>query len=55
MSDFLFYRASLRYEHNFSKLLVELDMKPLQLICDVETRWSSVYLMITRAIDLREV
>jgi hypothetical protein len=30
-------------------------MEPLQLIRDVETRWSSVYLMITRAITLRAV
>ena len=30
-------------------------MKPLQLIRDVETRWSSIYLMIDRAIILREV
>ena len=30
-------------------------MKPLQLIRDVETRWSSIYLMIDCAIILREV
>ena len=30
-------------------------MKPLQLIRDVEIRWSSVYLMIDCAIILREV
>ena len=30
-------------------------MKPLQLIRDVETRWSFVYLMIDRVIILKEV
>jgi hypothetical protein len=39
----------------FSKILIQLEMAPLQLIRDVETRWSSVYLMIRRAIVLREV
>jgi hypothetical protein len=39
----------------FSKILENLDINPLQLICDVETQWSSVYLMITRALALRQV
>ncbi|KAH9060224.1 hypothetical protein EDB87DRAFT_1729366, partial [Lactarius vividus] len=38
----------------FSAIAEELDVPPLQLICDVETRWSSVYLMIKRAVILRE-
>lgn len=41
----------------FSRILVELhpNKTPLQLIRDVETRWSSTFLMIRRALDLREV
>jgi len=39
----------------FTTILKGLNRPPLQLICDVETRWSSMYLMIKRAIDLREV
>ena len=39
----------------FTTILKGLNRPPLQLIRDVETRWSSVYLMIRRAFDLREV
>ena len=46
--------SQLRCDH-FSKNLKESGIWPLQLIRDVETRWSSVYLMITRALALRPV
>jgi hypothetical protein len=47
--------SSSQRRNNFSKVLEDVGMAPLQLIRDVETRWSSVYLMITRAIALRTV
>jgi len=35
--------------------LEDLGFPSLQLIRDVETRWSSTYLMIERAIELKDV
>jgi len=46
--------SSLR-RFNFSTLLEDLGFPSLQLIRDVETRWSSTYLMIERAIELKDV
>lgn len=55
----IFYKirgSSLRRDL-FSKISLELDpgRTPLQLIRDVETRWSSTFLMIRRAIQLKNV
>jgi hypothetical protein len=39
----------------FSQILKDLELPSLQLIRDVETRWSSVYFMIKRARILQKV
>ncbi|KAJ7922560.1 hypothetical protein B0H13DRAFT_1982940 [Mycena leptocephala] len=45
--------SSLRHQY-FSEILKALQQKDLQLLRDVDTRWSSTLLMIDRAILLRE-
>lgn len=48
-------RASSLRRQRFENILESLGQKTLQLLRDVETRWSSTYLMIERAFVLREV
>ncbi|KAF7347428.1 HAT family dimerization domain-containing protein [Mycena venus] len=48
-------RASSLRRQYFSEVLKALQMKDLQLLRDVDTRWSSTLIMIDRAILLREV
>ncbi|KAJ7794507.1 hypothetical protein B0H13DRAFT_1675373, partial [Mycena leptocephala] len=48
-------RASSLRRQYFSEVLKALQQKDLQLLRDVDTRWSSTLLMIDRAILLREV
>ncbi|KAJ6586163.1 ribonuclease H-like domain-containing protein, partial [Mycena capillaripes] len=47
-------RASSLRRQYFSEVLRALQMKDLQLLRDVDTRWSSTLIMIDRAILLRE-
>ncbi|KAJ7793825.1 hypothetical protein B0H13DRAFT_2171692, partial [Mycena leptocephala] len=47
-------RASSLRRQYFSEILKALQQKDLQLLRDVDTRWSSTLLMIDRAILLRE-
>ncbi|EKM48404.1 uncharacterized protein PHACADRAFT_52497, partial [Phanerochaete carnosa HHB-10118-sp] len=47
-------RASALRRQHFMQILVNMDMAILQLLKDIETRWSSTYLMIDWAILLRE-
>ncbi|THU76962.1 hypothetical protein K435DRAFT_703533 [Dendrothele bispora CBS 962.96] len=47
-------RASSLRRQFFSECLHTLEMKDLQLLRDVDTRWSSVLLMIDRAILLKD-
>ena len=46
-------RASSICRQYFSEALAALKMKDYQLLCDVDTRWSSTLLMIDRALLLR--
>lgn len=48
-------RASSLRRHRFRAVLEQLDQKILELLRDVETRWSSTFLMLDRALALREV
>ncbi|KAJ7253087.1 hypothetical protein B0H12DRAFT_1017709, partial [Mycena haematopus] len=48
-------RASSLRRQYFSEVLKTLQMKDLQLLRDVDMRWSSTLIMIDRAILLREV
>ena len=48
-------RASSLRKQSFARILEAMEQKALQLLHDVETRWSSTYLMIDRAILLRGV
>ncbi|THU80883.1 hypothetical protein K435DRAFT_694760, partial [Dendrothele bispora CBS 962.96] len=47
-------RSSSLRRQLFSEILETLGQKDLQLLRDVSTRWSSTFLMIDRAITLRE-
>ncbi|KAF9555990.1 hypothetical protein CPC08DRAFT_642107, partial [Agrocybe pediades] len=47
-------RASSLRRQEFTETVLSLTGKDLQLIRDVDTRWSSTFLMILRALDLRE-
>ncbi|TFK35666.1 hypothetical protein BDQ12DRAFT_611422, partial [Crucibulum laeve] len=46
--------ASSLWCQEFSSILESLGLKDLQLICDVDTRWSSTYLMIECILELEE-
>ena len=48
-------RASSLRRQYFSDVLKALKMKDLQLLCDVDTQWSSTLLMIEWALLLHEV
>ena len=48
-------RASSLCQQFFSDCVKALEIKDLQLLRDVDTRWSSTLLMVERAIFLREV
>lgn len=48
-------RASSLWRQYFSDVLKALEQKDLQLLRDVDTRWSSTLLMIERALVLRSV
>ena len=34
---------------------VDIELPSLQLLCDIDTRWSSIYLMVEQALDLYPV
>jgi len=44
-----------RRERFFRQCNLYSDIKELNLILDVKTRWNSTYLMLQRALNLREV
>jgi hypothetical protein len=48
-------RESLRDWITSGKASGKWDIKPLQLLCDVDTRWSSVFFMIDRYLHLHKV
>lgn len=48
-------RSSSLRRQGFSDILNDLGFKDLQLIRDVDTRWSSTLLMISRALELQMV
>ena len=48
-------RASSLRRQYFSDVLNSLEQKDLQLLHDVDTRWSSTLLMVERALILRLV
>jgi hypothetical protein len=48
-------RSSPQARTYFSKLCVEENVKPLQLLKWVRTRWASLYDLITRLLDVRPV
>ena len=48
-------RASSLRRQYFSDVLNSLEQKDLQLLRDVDTRWSSTLLMVERALILRLV
>lgn len=43
--------SSLRRQY-FNEIVKTMHQKELQLLCDVDTRWSSTLLMIERALEL---
>ncbi|GBC26953.2 zinc finger BED domain-containing protein RICESLEEPER 2-like [Rhizophagus irregularis DAOM 181602=DAOM 197198] len=47
-------RASSQKKEKFKRQCIALNIKPLELIPDVKTRWNSTHNMIERAIILRE-
>ncbi|CAB5363041.1 unnamed protein product [Rhizophagus irregularis] len=47
-------RASPQKKEKFKRQCIALNIKPLELIPDVKTRWNSTHNMIKRAIILRE-
>ena len=48
-------RASSLHQQYFSDVLISLQQKDLQLLRDVDTRWSSTLLMVERALILCSV
>ena len=48
-------RSSPQARAYFSKLCVEENIRPLQLLKWVRTRWASLYDLITRLLDVRPV
>jgi hypothetical protein len=48
-------RASPQQRDLFAAQCVAADIKPLNLILDVKTRWNSTFDMLKRAVELRKV